>query len=154
MMHSGINGADTTSTWQTAHIDVWNTYKTAWAALGYPAADLAWVSFVSHVPNSTDTSNSGSTGNLAAIRTAANTMPTTYTDMTVVDVKKLLTYTQNITGVGNGRAYYQRYNNLPNAGSDTTIHLSGGTYTGSTKDTSDGYTALANLIISSLMAAT
>jgi hypothetical protein len=154
MMHSGINGADTTSTWQTAHIDVWNTYKTAWAALGYPAADLAWVSFVSHVPNSTDTSNSGSTGNLATIRTAANTMPTTYTDMTVVDVKKLLTYTQNITGVGNGRAYYQRYNNLPNAGSDTTIHLSGGTYTGSTKDTSDGYTALANLIISSLMAAT
>jgi len=154
MMHSGINGADTTSTWQTAHLDVWNTYKTAWAALGYPAADLAWVSFVSHVPNSTDTSNSGSTGNLATIRTAANTMPTTYTDMTVVDVKKLLTYTQNITGVGNGRAYYQRYNNLPNAGSDITIHLSGGTYTGSTKDTSDGYTALANLVISSLMAAT
>lgn len=152
MMHSGINGADTTTTWQTAHQNVWSTYKSAWASLGYPSSDLAWVSFVSHVPNSTDTSNSGATGNLAAIRTAAQTMATTYTDMTVIDVKKLLTYAQNITGVGNGRAYYQRYNNLPNAGADITIHLSGGTYTGSTKDTSDGYTTLANLIVSALMA--
>jgi hypothetical protein len=60
-------------------------------------------------------------------------------------------YSRAIVGVGNGRSYYQRTNNLPNAGSDITVHLSGGTYTSSTRDTSDGYTILAHQIIQTLM---
>jgi hypothetical protein len=60
-------------------------------------------------------------------------------------------YSRAIVGVGNGRSYYQRTNNLPNAGSDITVHLSGGIYTGSTRDTSDGYTVLAHEIIQTLM---
>lgn len=149
--HSGINGAETATDWTNCHVAIWNTYKAAWAALGYPLTDLAIVSFVGVPANSADTSNSGSTGNLIAVRAAANALPNTQPDMTVVDVKSIMPYSRAIVGIGNGRSYYQRTNNLPNAGSDITVHLSGGTYTGSTRDTSDGYTVLAHEILQLLL---
>jgi len=148
--HSGINGNETASAWTSCHTSIWNTYKSAWAALGYPASDLAIVSFVGVPANATDNSNSGSGGNLIAVRTAANLLPQANPDMTVIDVKKLMPYTRALSGIGNGRSYYQRTNNLPNAGSDITVHLSGGIYTGSTRDTSDGYTVMAHEILSML----
>jgi len=149
--HSGINGNETATDWTDCHTAIWNTYKAAWSALGYPASDLAIVSFVGVPANSADTSNSGSSGNLIAVRAAANALANTQPDMTVIDVKSLMPYSRAIVGVGNGRSYYQRTNNLPNAGSDITVHLSGGTYTGSTRDTSDGYTVLAHEIIQTLL---
>jgi hypothetical protein len=148
--HSGINGNETASAWTSCHTSIWNTYKSAWAALGYPASDLAIVSFVGVPSNAADNSNTGSGGNLIAVRTAANLLPQANPDMTVIDVKKLMPYTRALSGIGNGRSYYQRTNNLPNAGSDITVHLSGGIYTGSTRDTSDGYTVMAHEILSML----
>ena len=148
--HSGINGNETASAWTSCHMSIWNTYKSAWAALGYPASDLAIVSFVGVPSNAADNSNSGAGGNLIAVRAAANLIPQANPDMTVVDVKKLMPYTRALSGIGNGRSYYQRTNNLPNAGSDITVHLSGGIYTGTTRDTSDGYTVMAHEILSML----
>ena len=150
--HSGINGNDTASDWTGTHVAIWNTYKAAWNDLGYPSTDIAIVSFVGVPANAADTSNSGSTGNLIAVRAAANLLPNTQPDMTVIDVKNMMPYSRAIVGIGNGRSYYQRTNNLPTAGSDVTVHLSGGTYTGSTRDTSDGYTVLAHELIQLLRA--
>ncbi len=149
--HSGINGNETASDWTACHVAIWNTYKAAWAALGYPATDLAIVSFVGVPANAADNSNNGSGGNLITVRAAANLLPNTQPDMTVVDVKRFMPYSRAIVGIGNGRSYYQRTNNLPNAGSDITVHLSGGIYTGSTRDTSDGYTVMAHEIIQALL---
>ena len=148
LMHSGINGNDTSSTWTAAHISVWNTYKAAWTALGYPASDLAIVSWVGVPRNSNDSSSSGSAGNLVAVRAAANEMVQTNTDMTVVDIKQFLNYAQCNRGTGGGRTYYSTAN---------TVHLSGGYSSGSfptgTKDTSDGYTIAADLILNALVTA-
>lgn len=149
--HSGINGNETASNWTNCHVAIWNTYKAAWAALGYPATDLAIVSFVGVPRDAADNSNNGSSGNLIPVRAAANLLPNTQPDMTVIDIKRLMPYSRAIVGVGNGRSYYQRTNNLPNAGSDITVHLSGGIYTGSTRDTSDGYTVMAHEIIQALL---
>lgn len=149
--HSGINGNETASDWTSSHVSIWNTYKEAWAALGYPSTDLAIVSFVGVPSNSLDNSNNGTGSNLVAVRAAANALSNTQPDMTIIDVKAMMPYTRAIVGVGNGRSYYQRTNNLPNAGSDITVHLSGGIYTGSTKDTSDGYTVMAHEIIQTLL---
>lgn len=149
--HSGINGNETTSDWTTCHLTIWNTYKAAWESLGYPASDLAIVSFVGVPANQADTSNSGSAGNLVAVRSAASALPGTQRDMTVIDSKTMMPYSRAIVGIGNGRSYYQRTNNLPNAGSDITVHLSGGIYNGSTRDTSDGYTVVAHEILQSLL---
>lgn len=149
--HSGINGNETASDWTACHVAIWNTYKAAWAALGYPATDLAIVSFVGVPANAADNSNNGSGGNLIAVRAAAALLPNTQQDMTVIDAKAMMPYSRAIVGIGNGRSYYQRTNNLPNAGSDITVHLSGGIYTGSTRDTSDGYTVMAHQIIQALL---
>ena len=150
--HSGINGNETASDWTSSHFSIWNIYKAAWAALGYPAADLAIVSFVGVAKGSVDNSNNGTGGNLTAVRAAANSLATSQPDMTVIDVNKFMPYTRAIVGVGNGRSYYQRTNNLPNPGADNTVHLSGGLHTGTTKDTSDGYTVMAHEIIQVLLA--
>ena len=149
--HSGINGNETAANWTACHVAIWNTYKAAWSALGYPANDLAIVSFVGVPRNAADDSLSGSGGNLIAVRAAANALPNTQPDMTVIDAKAMMPYSRAIVGIGNGRSYYQRTNNLPNAGSDITVHLSGGIYTGSTRDTSDGYTVMAHQIINALL---
>jgi hypothetical protein len=150
--HSGINGNETASDWTSSHVSIWNTYKEAWAALGYPSTDLAIVSFVGVPANSLDNSNNGTGSNLVAVRAAANALSNTQPDMTIIDVKAMMPYTRAIVGVGNGRSYYQRTNNLPNAGSDITVHLSGGIATApSTKDTSDGYTVMAHEIIQTLL---
>jgi hypothetical protein len=149
--HSGINGNETAENWTACHVAIWNTYKAAWSALGYPATDLAIVSFVGVPANAADNSNTGTGGNLIAVRAAANLLPNTQPDMTVIDAKAMMPYSRAIVGIGNGRSYYQRTNNLPNAGSDITVHLSGGIYTGSTRDTSDGYTVMAHQIINALL---
>jgi hypothetical protein len=122
-VHSGINGADTGSTWTAAHIAMWNKYKAVWSSLGYPASDLAIVSIVGVQKDLADLSGSGAS--LAAVRTAANAMAIANPDMTVVDVKALMSYSAMTYGTGN-TSYYQRLNNSPNAGSDIVVHLSGG----------------------------
>jgi hypothetical protein len=143
--HSGINGNETASDWTSSHFSIWNTYKAVWAALGYPANDLAIVSFVGVAKGAVDNSNNGTGGNLTAVRAAANSLAISQPDMTVLDVNKFMPYTRAIVGVGNGRSYYQT--------TDTTVHLSGGIATApSTKDTSDGYTVMAHEIIQILLA--
>jgi hypothetical protein len=124
--HSGINGADTGSTWTAAHIAMWNKYKAVWSSLGYPASDLAIVSIVGVQKDQADNSGSGTSSNLVAVRAAANAMAIANPDMTVVDVKALMSYSALTSGTGNA-SYYQRLNNSPNVGSDIVVHLSGGT---------------------------
>lgn len=148
--HSGINGNETSEAWTSCHKNIWSTYKAAWSELGYPAGDIAIVSFVTLPKDSTDNSNSGTGGNLISVRAAANTMAAEQTDMTVVDVKKLLPFAALVYGTGWGTSYYQRYSNLPDAGSDITVHLSGGG-TGANVSTSDGYTVASSLILQALL---
>ena len=146
MLHSGINGNDTGSTWTAAHIAVWNTYKVAWSALGYPASDLAVVSWVGVPRNSDDSSSTGASGNLIAVRASANAMVQAQSDMTVVDVKQLMNYAQANRGTGGGRSYYSTANS---------VHLSGGytsgTFPTGTRDTSDGYTIVADAMLNALL---
>lgn len=140
--HSGINGADTATTWTTAHRNIWATYKSAWAALGYPMADLAIVSFVGAPKNSADTSNSGSTGNLIAVRAAANLMAQQNPDMTVVDIKSLVPYDALTYGIGvSSKTYYQN-----NTTSD--VHLSD-----PSGSNCNGYEVMSSTIINALWVA-
>ena len=137
-VHSGVNGADTTTTWTNGHKAIWEKYKTVWSSLGYPASDLAVVSIVTPPQNSNDTSGSGAT--LADVRTAANSMAIDNSDMCVVDVKKLMSYSALVEGTGNA-SYYQRFANTPNIGSDISFHLSGGTVTTTSQETATVTTA-------------
>ena len=137
--HSGINGADTSSTWTAAHINIWNTYKAAWSALGYPASDLAIVSFVGAPRNSADTSNGSAS--LTDVRAAANQMAITNPDMTVVDVKQLMPYAALTYGIGiSSKTYYQN-----NTTSD--VHLSD-----PSGSNSNGYEVMSTQIINALLA--
>jgi hypothetical protein len=122
-MHSGINGADTPTTWTNAHINTWNRYKQAWTELGYSLNDLAIVSIVGVQRNLADTSGNGA--DLVAVRAAANLMVKSQPDMTVVDVKQSIPFSAMLYGDGNG-SYYQIYNNNPTVAADITVHLSGG----------------------------
>jgi hypothetical protein len=146
IVHSGINGSDTSDTWTAAHKSVWDTYKVNWTALGYPLTDLAIVSFVSVPRNADDSSASGVAGNLIAVRAAANAMALANSDMTVVDVKNLMPNAMAIYGTGSGKQYYHPLLNG--------VHLTGGYTSGAyptgTKDTSDGYTVVANSILDAL----
>jgi hypothetical protein len=121
--HSGINGADTSLTWTDAHSLVWKKYKSAWASLNYPAADLAIISIVGVQRNSEDTSGDGA--DLIEVRKGAQQMARANNDMTVVDVKSLMPYTAVTSGTGVS-SYYQLLNNSPIVGTDMTSHLSGG----------------------------
>jgi hypothetical protein len=148
MVHSGINGNETTADWTACHKDIWNYYKAAWSALGYPGGDLAIVSWVSVPRNSDDSSLSGAAENLVGVRDAAKAMALANPDMTVIDVKSIMNYAIAITGVGNGTTYYQ------GGGTATTQHLSGGYSSGGppsgTKATSDGYTVTSAGILNAL----
>lgn len=151
MTHSGINGNETPAAWTSCHKAIWSTYRSAWAALGYPAGDLAIVSFVGVQRDLEDSSDGGAPGNLIPVREAAKAMALESPDMTVIDVKSILGYARATVGVGNGRSYYQRTGNLPTPGEDITVHLSGGLISDSTKDTSDGYTLVSHAILDALL---
>tara|TARA_R110002126_G_scaffold53681_5_gene145623 strand:- start:417 stop:956 length:540 start_codon:yes stop_codon:yes gene_type:complete len=132
--HSGINGADTNSDWTNAHISIWNTYKAAWAALGYPADDLAIVSFVGVQRNSADTSSGGAS--LDTVRAAAKAMVVQQRDMTVVHMPSIITYAE-LTGTPN---YYANQ-------SSSDVHLSGA----ASGAPSDGYKLVAGRVIAKLV---
>ena len=137
--HSGINGTDTSSTWTAAHINIWNTYKAAWAALGYPDSDLAIVSFVGAPRNSTDTSQGSAS--LSTVRIAANQMAIANPSMTVVDVKQLMPYAALAYGIGvSSKTYYQN-----NTTSD--VHLSD-----PSGSNCNGYEVMSTQIINALLA--
>jgi len=127
-VHSGINGSETGTRWTDAHKTIWNHYKTSWSGLGYPASDLAIVSFVGVQKDSADTiGNPGGVydADLINTRIAANAMAVQNPDMCVVDVKNLIPYSQMVNGNSSGVSYYQQYNNIPTS-STFTAHLSGG----------------------------
>ena len=153
VMHSGINGNETSADWTKAHGDIRDKYLSAWQTLGYPVDDFAVLSWVGVQSNAADNSNSGSGGNLVAVRNDAITFgksnPLTHT---VVDVKSLMNYSGLLYGTGFGASYYQRYNNVPDSGTDITVHLSGGGK-GATAHVNDGYTVISQLILTSLLSA-
>lgn len=172
MYQAGVNATtpgsnpETPTKWVTAARDIWNTYKAAWASLGYPLEDLACCFWCSHQINAADNSSSGAGGNMIAVRAAANQMAVDVPDMTVVDIKKLLNYTQLLMGTGdigavgnpvanNGKPYYQRISNWPNVGIDFYAHLSGGwtNNVGPVFHPTDGYTLMCNNIINALLSA-
>ena len=153
VVHSGANGNDDGQSWTTAHRRIWEAYKSAWAALGFPATDLAVISFVSHVANAQDSSGAGGPGNLTAVRIAANLMGLESSDMTVIDVTQLLSFRQLVSGNGTGVSYFQRLNNVPAPGPDVTNHLSGGTVPSSPLARSDGYSVLVNDMVVALLSA-
>ena len=103
---------------------------------------------------------------MIAVRAAANQMAIDVPDMTVVDIKKLLNYTQLLMGTGdigaagnpvanNGKPYYQRISNWPTSGADFYEHLSGGwtSNVGPVYHPTDGYTIMCNNIINALLSA-
>lgn len=172
MYQAGVNQStggiqETATKWVTAARDIWDTYKAAWVSLGYPLDDLACCFWCSHQINSTDTSNPATvSGNMVAVRAAANQMALDVPDMTVVDIKKLLNYQQLLMGTGdigaagnpvanNGKPYYQRINNWPTSGSDFYEHLSGGwtNTVGPVYHPTDGYTIMSNDILNALLSA-
>jgi hypothetical protein len=132
--HSGINGADTSTTWTTAHQNIWDTYKAAWSALGFPANDLAMVSFVGVQRNSADTSNGSA--NLATVRDAAKTFGMQANGLTVADMPSIITYAELI-----GPPY------LYQSGTTGDVHLSGGS-----GSTTDGYREVSNRLLTALLA--
>ena len=142
VVHSGINGTageqESAARWTSCHLAVWNKYKAAWSALGYPATDLAIVSFVGEPKNTDDSSNNSDPGNLIPVRAAANAMAIANPDMTVVDVKQLMNYYQLVYVPTGGANFYQ-------AGSSN-VHLSGGA-----SSTTDGYTVVSNMVVSALL---
>lgn len=146
--HSGINGADTDKTWVAAHQKIWDKYKRAWASLSYPAADLAIISIVGVQRNSADTS--ANNADLIPVRQSANLMAIRSSDMTVVDVKKLMPYAALTYGSGVS-SYYQQFSNTPNIASDTTVHLAGGgvsvDYGTATTTTATSITLTGNLAV-------
>ena len=153
VVHSGINGStnepETASRWTSCHLAVWNKYKAAWSALGYPPSDLAIVSFVGAPKNADDSSNNGSPENLIPVRAAANAMALANPDMTVVDIKKLMNYEQLVyVPTTNAGVALAGAANFYQAGSSN-VHLSGGT-----GGTTDGYTVVSNMVISALLAKT
>jgi len=174
MYQAGVNqsvqtgGAvqETATKWVDAAKSIWETYKQAWTSLGYPLSDLACCFWCSHQINAADTSNPPTVaGNMIAVRAAANQMALDNADMTVIDVKQLLNYTQLLMGTGeigaagnpvanNGKPYYPRISNWPNAGSDFYEHLSGGFINATpTWHPTDGYTIMANNILNVLLSA-
>ena len=124
-VHSGINGSETGTTWTNAHKSIWNHYKTSWSGLGYPASDLAIVSFVGVQQDLNDTISGSGDANLINTRIAANAMAVQNPDMCVVDVKNLIPYSEMVNGNSSGVSYYQQYNGIPTS-STFTAHLSGG----------------------------
>jgi len=170
MFEFGVNATtsnqpETPSKWTQAALDIWNTYSAAWIGLGYPASDLACVGWVSHQIDAADNSSLGSSGNMIAVRAAANQLALANPSMTIVDIKKLLNYNQLLmgtgeigaTGVGSlstvGKPYYQRISNWPNTGSDFYQHLSGGLISSGSWHPTDGYTLMCNNIIGALLSA-
>lgn len=169
MYQAGVNqdsGAqpESASKWVQAARDIWTTYKTAWDALGYPADDLACLFWCSHQMNQSDTSNPQTvTGNMIAVRAAANQMALDYPDMTVVDVKQLLPYSKLIMGTGPinssgdpdlamyGLPYYQRVDGWPNAGTNFYEHLSGGQISAGVNHPTDGYRVMSESILSAVL---
>ena len=147
--HSGINGADTGSTWTAAHQRVWKRYKIAWGNLGYPAAELAIVSIVGVQSNSADISGSG--GNLTTVRKEANTMAIQNNDMTVVDVKVLMPYPALTYGTGLS-SYYQRFKNSPTIGENITVHLAGGCVEAVTATISPAVTTATSITLTGALA--
>jgi hypothetical protein len=154
LAHAGVNGSETGTVWVTAMRRLWNAYKSAWSGLGYPAADLAIIAWVSHMYSANDTSAGVSppAGNMAQMRASSKTMAITEPDMTVVDVSQMLSYNQLVNGSlvsGVSRSYYQK--DASNV-EITKAHLSGGLTGASTWSPNDGYTELSHLIIGTLIA--
>lgn len=131
--HSGINGADTTSSWTEGHQAIWDTYKAAWTHWGYPESDLAMISFVGVQANSADTSNGAAS--LPPIREAAKSWAFTNSGVTVAHMPAIISYSELI-----GPPY------LYQSGSTGSVHLSGGT-----GSTTDGYREVANRLITALL---
>ncbi len=154
--HAGVNGAETGSEWVAAMRLLWNAYKTAWSALGYPSADLAIVAVVSHQINAADTSaNLTIPGNMAQMRAAAKQMVISDPEMTTLDLAQLMPYQRLLNGTlvsGVAKSFYQRdaSGNAPVTGN---AHLSGGYVTVTpTWSPTDGYSEMAHHIIGALIA--
>lgn len=132
--HSGINGADTATTWTQGHEAVWNEYKTAWQALGYDIKKLAMVAFVGVQKNAADTSNG--LANLAPVRARAKEWAFENEGITVADMPSIISFAELI-----GPPY------LYQSGTTGDVHLSGGT-----GSTTDGYREVSDRLIGALLA--
>ena len=133
MAQSGVNSYstglnyETPQRWTDAYKSIWASFKEIWISLGYPLSDLAIVSWVSH-PISLADGSSGSSlaNNLISVRSAANQMAIENPDMTVIDIKRLISYNSLVTGNGNGQSLFQYWNNSPVVAPDFPAHLAGG----------------------------
>lgn len=167
---AGTNGNEEGPDWVAAMRKIWDAYKGAWSALGYPPHQLAILCWVSHPYTADDTSNGGdvvnprNVGNLGRMRNAARGMVVSDPTMTAIDVSQLLSYTQLERGclIGGANAdpslastsvsYWQK---TQNDAITTRAHLSGGIQwidTAPNPDVyyyhkNDGYTHLCNLVI-------
>jgi hypothetical protein len=153
LAQSGVNGQETPESWTQSHRAIWQRYRAAWTSLGFPAADIAIMSFVSPPRNEADTGLAGNAP-LAPVRAAAVAMAAANPDMTVIAVNELLNHRQLLRGSGGGVSLYQRFNGVPNSGPDLTMHLSGGRTEPNAWSPTDGYTMLMNLVVSTMLVST
>ena len=171
---AGTNGNEEGPDWVAAMRKIWDAYKSAWSALGYPSHHLAILCWVSHPYTADDTSNGGdvanprNVGNLGRMRAAARSMVIDDPTMTAIDVSKLLSFTQLDRGclIGGANAdpslastsvsYWQK---TQNDAITTRAHLSGGIQwidTAPNPDVyyyhkNDGYTQLCHLVVGTTM---
>lgn len=169
-------GPETGAKWTTSAQRVWNAYKAVWLSLGYPLSDLAFIGWVTHPTNTTDTSAAAPTGNMIEVRNAANRLPANLgaPDMTIIDIKKMMPYEALLIGngdisstvtapalpaalVGIGRPYFQQIGTGAQGWPTSTApefyaHLSGGkaNANGTQWHPTDGYSLISGMIIDQL----
>ena len=82
-IQGGVNG-DTglPNSWGSAVVAIQSALETAWTAIGASIDEITFVAMVSHPTLTSDS-------NLASIRTAANALPNTRPNLTIVDLSRL-----------------------------------------------------------------
>jgi predicted RecA/RadA family phage recombinase len=111
-MNSGINGPDTSATWQAGAARVRDAIVAKWTALGFPQTDLAFVFSVTHPQV---------TGDIAAVRSDANTWASANANdgnnVTVVDLSAFYTASQlaalNLYDINSNAPYYAHLRTAP-----------------------------------------
>jgi len=163
-LNSGINGPDTSSSWTTYSASIRDTVYNAWIALGYPAADLAFIMSLTHPTVTGDAGDVGWGAARSAVATTANTWANDASNagknVCVVDIEKFITAAQlksrNLYQVlGDNTMYESHLREAPQATptsySFAPTTMTYGAYTGDAYISNNGYTAVASLILKNLL---
>ncbi len=91
LIQGGVNqDLNTPNSWGSAVVGIKNALESAWAALGKNSANITFVAMVSHPIFEID-------GGLGALRTYANDLPQTVSNLTIIDLSKLTSINEMAT---------------------------------------------------------